>query len=199
MAGKKLNRRDFLRLGALSAAGAAAVACAPTAQVIEKEVIKEVEVTKVVEVEKEVVKEVEVGGKEVRFTSESWCWEKLNMANATDHYNRELRDNNAGYQIVVDMAPQEYDTKVVQMTKDNELIWNGHMRSTNLGHVVRQYELGILQPWDEYINASSQAWAGQFCHYPRHESWSFWASLASVRPRLSSAGVLATSEGKSRD
>jgi ABC-type glycerol-3-phosphate transport system substrate-binding protein len=84
------------------------------------------------------------------------------MATATDRYNRDLRDANAGYQIQVDMAPAEYNTKVAQMVADNELIWDGHMRSTNLGHVVKQYELGILQPWDEYINASSLPFATSY-------------------------------------
>jgi multiple sugar transport system substrate-binding protein len=55
---KKLSRRDFLRLSALTAAGAALAGCACEPQVIEKEV----KVTQVVEkeVEKEVPKEVEV-------------------------------------------------------------------------------------------------------------------------------------------
>jgi multiple sugar transport system substrate-binding protein len=55
---KKLSRRDFLRLSALTAAGAALAGCACEPQVIEKEV----KVTEVVEkeVEKEVQKEVEV-------------------------------------------------------------------------------------------------------------------------------------------
>jgi peptide/nickel transport system substrate-binding protein len=57
---KTLTRRDFLRLSAITAAGATAAACAQaTPQIIEKEVIKEVEVEKPVVVEKEVVKEVE--------------------------------------------------------------------------------------------------------------------------------------------
>jgi len=58
---KRLTRRDFLRLSAMTAAGAAAAACAPMATpvVVEKEVVKEVEVEKPVIVEKEVVREVE--------------------------------------------------------------------------------------------------------------------------------------------
>ena len=166
---KRLDRREFLRLAALGAAGTLLGACAtPTPQVIEKivEVDRPVEVEKIVEktvevekiVEKIVEKTVEVqaaGAAVVRFTSEAWCWEKLNMATATDRYNRALRDAGESYQIQVDMAPEEYDTKVVQMVADNELIWDGHMRSSNLGSVVKQYELGIIQPWDEYINAST--------------------------------------------
>jgi peptide/nickel transport system substrate-binding protein len=62
---KQIGRREFLRISAVAAAGAAA-ACAPTPEVIEK-IVKETvvvekevekEVTKVVEVEKEVTKEV---------------------------------------------------------------------------------------------------------------------------------------------
>jgi hypothetical protein len=62
---KRIGRREFLRISAVAAAGAAA-ACAPTPEVIEK-IVKETvvvekevekEVTKVVEVEKEVTKEV---------------------------------------------------------------------------------------------------------------------------------------------
>ena len=70
---RKLKRREFLKLSSLAVVGAAAVACAPTPQVIEKEVTREVEkvvketvvvekekeVTKVVEKEKEVTKIVE--------------------------------------------------------------------------------------------------------------------------------------------
>jgi len=72
MSGKRVKRREFLRLSATAALGAAVAACAPTPEVIEKivketvvvekEVVKEVEkeVTKVVEVEKEITKVVEV-------------------------------------------------------------------------------------------------------------------------------------------
>jgi peptide/nickel transport system substrate-binding protein len=67
-----LKRREFLKLSATAAIGAAAAACAPTPEIIEKEVVKEVtkvvekevekevEVTKIVEVEKEVEKQVTV-------------------------------------------------------------------------------------------------------------------------------------------
>jgi ABC-type glycerol-3-phosphate transport system substrate-binding protein len=48
------------------------------------------------------------------------------------------------------------------MVQDNELLWNGHLRTVNIGDNARKYELGILQPWDEYINASTVAWAGTF-------------------------------------
>jgi len=58
MTGRRLNRRDFLRLSA-AATGAVVSACAPaTPIVVEKEVIKEVPVEKQVIVEKEVPKEV---------------------------------------------------------------------------------------------------------------------------------------------
>jgi multiple sugar transport system substrate-binding protein len=65
MSQKNLSRRDFLQMGALTAAGATLAACgaAPTPQVVEKVVTKEVEVEKVVtkEVEKQVtVKETVV-------------------------------------------------------------------------------------------------------------------------------------------
>ena len=58
---RTLTRRDFLRLSAMTTAGVAAAACAqPTPMVIEKEVIKEVEVEKPVIIKEEVVKEVPV-------------------------------------------------------------------------------------------------------------------------------------------
>jgi peptide/nickel transport system substrate-binding protein len=53
---EKLNRRTFLRLSAMAAAGAAAVACQPQTVVVKETVEVEKEVTKVVE--KEVEKEV---------------------------------------------------------------------------------------------------------------------------------------------
>ena len=64
MDNRKLNRRDFLRLSAVAATGAALAACQPAAPqvievekpvVVEKEVIKEVPVEKVVEKEVQVV------------------------------------------------------------------------------------------------------------------------------------------------
>jgi len=56
MKGKKLSRRDFLHMGALTAAGAALAACAPaTPLVVEKEVPVTVEKEVPVEVEKVVV------------------------------------------------------------------------------------------------------------------------------------------------
>jgi ABC-type glycerol-3-phosphate transport system substrate-binding protein len=168
MTSKKLNRRDFLRMGALGVAGAALAGCcpAPPAEpetVVVTQIVQGEEVE--VEVTKEVIKEVEVeaeGEIQVRFLTETWNWEKINMANATDHYNQELRAAEAGMQIVVDPAPDGWSTKVAQMVKDNELLWNGHLRGTNLGTVTRYQEMGILQPWDEYINSSSLDWAPQF-------------------------------------
>jgi peptide/nickel transport system substrate-binding protein len=64
MSTRKIRRREFLKLSALGAVGAAAAACAPTPEVIEvtrevEKVVKEtVVVEKEVEVEKEVTKEV---------------------------------------------------------------------------------------------------------------------------------------------
>jgi peptide/nickel transport system substrate-binding protein len=56
---KRLNRRDFLKATAMTAAGVLAVSCAtPTADVIEKEVTVEKVVKETVVVEKEVEKEV---------------------------------------------------------------------------------------------------------------------------------------------
>ena len=166
MKDKKMDRRDFLRMSSLGVAGAALAACQPQTVIVEKEVEKVVKETVVVEkekvVEKEVEKEVMVGSNEIRYLTQTWCWEKLNMANATDHYNQELRNANAGYQIVVDPAPDGWDTKVAQMVQDNELLWNGHLRTVNIGDCTRNYKLGILQPWDEYINASTIPWAGTF-------------------------------------
>jgi ABC-type transport system substrate-binding protein len=60
MKDKRINRRDFLRLAAMAAVGAAATACAtPTPEVIEKEVTREVEKV-VTQVVKETVKETVV-------------------------------------------------------------------------------------------------------------------------------------------
>ena len=56
MSTNKINRREFLHAGALTAAGVVAAACQPRTVIVEKEK----EVTKVVIQEKEVVKEVEV-------------------------------------------------------------------------------------------------------------------------------------------
>ena len=58
MADRRMNRRDFLRLGTLAVAGGALAACAPSApEVIREEVPVEVEVTRVVQVEGETVVE----------------------------------------------------------------------------------------------------------------------------------------------
>ena len=157
MAKNNISRRDFLRLSGLAATGAALAACGGNALEATDAAVEASET----EVEAPSAP-VAAGADVVRFTSEAWCWEKLNMATATDRYNRDLRDAGAGYQIQVDMAPQEYDTKVAQMVADKELIWDGHMRSSNLGSVVKQNDLGILQPWDEYINASSLPFAASY-------------------------------------
>jgi ABC-type glycerol-3-phosphate transport system substrate-binding protein len=133
-------------MGALGVAGAALSSCCPTSDP------DTVVVTQMVQGE----------AKEARFLTETWNWEKLNMANATDHYNQELRASEAGYQVVVDPAPDGWETKVAQMVKDGELLWDGHLRATNLGDIPRNERLGILAPWDEFINASSVPWASQF-------------------------------------
>ncbi|MBN1641644.1 MAG: ABC transporter substrate-binding protein [Anaerolineae bacterium] len=66
---EKMNRRKFLKVSALAAAGAAAVACQPQTVIVKETVEVEKVVEKTVEVEKIVEKTVEVE-KEVRMTVE---------------------------------------------------------------------------------------------------------------------------------
>lgn len=156
---RRISRRNMIKGTAAAGASIALAACQP--KVVEK--IVEKEVTTVVEkvVEKEVVKEVEStsGELSLHFITQLWAWQKLNMATATDQYNI---NNRGKVRVEVDPAPDGWDTKVVQMIKDGELAWDGHGRTRNLGEIRDYNRLGILQPWDDFINSSSVPWASQF-------------------------------------
>jgi multiple sugar transport system substrate-binding protein len=95
MAGKRFSRRDFMRMSALTAAGAALGACQPQViketveveKVVEVEKTVEVEVEKVVEVEKTVEVEVE---KVVEVTSAP-ARDVMNLPNAATGISYEIK------------------------------------------------------------------------------------------------------------
>ena len=155
---RRISRRSMIKGAAAGIAAGALAACQPkiveVTKIVEKEKVVEKEVTRVVE------KEVEQKGELiVHYMTQLWNWQKLNMATATDQYNM---DNRGKVRVEVDPNPSGWTTKVVQMIKDDELQWDGMLRVRNLGEVRDYIRLGILQPWDDFINASKVPWASNF-------------------------------------
>ena len=151
---RRISRRGMIKGTAAAAAAAALAACQPAVKevIVEKEVEKQVTVI----VEKEVEKQGEIV---VNYMTQLWNWQKLNMATATDQYNI---NNRGKVRMEVDPSPQGWQTKVVQMVKDDELLWDGMLRTRNVGDVQDLIRLGIVQPWDAFIDASSVPWAGSY-------------------------------------
>ena len=139
-----------------AAAAAALAACQPSVTEVTKIVEREVEKQVTVVVEKEVEKQGELV---LRYVTQLWNWQKLNMATATDQYNM---DNRGKVRVEVDPVPDGWQTKVVQMIKGDELQWDGMLRTRNLGEIRDYLRMGIIQPWDAFINASSVPWASNF-------------------------------------
>ena len=154
---RRVSRRGIMKGAAAGIAAAALTACAPkvveVTRVVEKEVEKEV--TKVVEK----IVEKEPGEKVVRCITELWCWQKLGMATATDQYNI---NNRGKLRIEADPSPSGWQTKVIQMVKDDELLWNGMIRSSDQGDIPTFRRMGIIQPVDELINGSEVPWARSY-------------------------------------
>jgi len=170
---RRISRRNMMRGAAVGAATAALSACQPKVVEVTREVekvVKEVVKETVVVggtpevVEKEVTRVIEAevqpqGEKVVRYMTQIWNWQKLNMATATDEYNRQMRGK---VRIEADPNPEGWQTKVAQMVKDGKLEWNGMLRTRNLGEIRDYNRMGIIEPWDEFINSSSVPWAGKF-------------------------------------
>jgi ABC-type glycerol-3-phosphate transport system substrate-binding protein len=156
---------------AATAAAAALTACQP--KVVEK-IVKETVI-----VEKEVIKEIEKADGELKlhYITQLWNWQKLNMATATDQYNI---NNRGKIRVEVDPSPDGWQTKVIQMIKDDNLEWDGMLRIRNLGDVADYTRAEMVQPWDPYINGSNAAWAPKF-----------WDELpANIRESFSKDGKL---------
>ncbi len=169
MAKDRMTRRRFLGKAAAAAAGlgvlglGAQCGATPTPEVVVKEVEKVVKETVVTEVEKEVEvtkvveKVVEVapeGPKIVNILQPSWTLQEIPMDRMTSIYNDLHRGE---IEVRLSATVSGWDTKVLKMQEDNNLIFNGALISGvpawGLGAQVAN---GMIAPWDPFLAASKE-------------------------------------------
>ena len=167
----RMTRRRFLGKAAAVAAGlgvlglGAQCGATPTPEIVEVEkVVKEtVEVVKEVEVEKEVTKVVEKvvevapkGPKVVNVMQASWVLQEIPMDRMARLYNEAHRGE---MEIRLSATVSGWDTKVLKMQEDNELIFNGSLISGVPQWIAREVAIGMIAPWEDFIAASKEAGA----------------------------------------
>jgi raffinose/stachyose/melibiose transport system substrate-binding protein len=145
MKGKRLSRRDFLRLSTAAATGTIVAACAPsTPVVVEREVIKEVPVERPVVVEKEVAKEVIKEVPVEKVVKETVVVEKEVVKEVP------AKAEKAAVSFWVE-APAEERRKVI-----NEL----YRDTFNAAHSNIELELTFTEDLDRVLRTAMQAGAG---------------------------------------
>jgi ABC-type glycerol-3-phosphate transport system substrate-binding protein len=166
-----MTRRRFLGKAAAAAAGlgvlglGAQCGATPTPEVVIKEVEKVVketvevvtEVEKEVEVTKVVEKVVEVapkGPKVVNIMHSSWCLQEIPMDRMAAIYNDLHRGE---VEIRLSATVSGWDTKVLKMQEDKNLIFNGGLISgIPRWGLASQVANGMIAPWEDFIAASKE-------------------------------------------
>jgi ABC-type glycerol-3-phosphate transport system substrate-binding protein len=155
MSDRKMSRRKFLRGALLSAAGAAAAACQPKTVIVEKTVKETVIVEgtpQVVEKEVTVVVEQAVpsaGKKDVRVQLSSWAVAEVPF----DQYVREFNEMHEDIEVKIDTSRD--DTKLLAQIATGEVEWSGVGILTPFLVMVQWAESGMVQPMEEFVNAST--------------------------------------------
>ena len=146
---KSFSRRDFIKLAAAGVAGTFLAACKP--KVVEK-VVKETVV-----VEKEVVKEAPPKKKQVRILLSSWAVGEIPF----DRTAREFNSTRDDCEVKVQTTFEGWDTKVIAQINEGKLEWSAAGILTPFLVMYKWVKTGMVQPMEEYINASKQEGADQ--------------------------------------
>ena len=147
-----VSRRQFLRTVAVGSAGALLAACQP--QVVEKVIRETVEVEKVVEVQ--VAPEGELV---VRVLLDAWMCDLMALLPAVQRYNEKYKGK---IRIEGDRTPTGWETKVLQMVREGKPYWDARWHMTQFFDMRRMVETGLIQPIEDYVEASSLPWAGKY-------------------------------------
>ena len=147
-----MSRRKFLQGALLSAAGTLAAACQPKTVIVKETV----EVEKVVEKEKEVTRVVEKapvkGKKEIRILLSSWAIVEMPF----DMMAREYNEQHPDLEVKFETTFEGWDTKVLGQIRTGELEWSGAGIMTPFLDIVRWAETEMMQPLEEFVNASAE-------------------------------------------
>ena len=147
----KMSRRKFLQAALAATAGAAAVACQPKTVVVKETVEVKKEVTRVVE------KPAPKGKKEIRILLSSWAIVEMPF----DMMAREYNEKNPEVEVKFETTFEGWDTKVIGQIRADKLEWSGAGIMTPFLNIVQWTETGMIQPMEEYINASTEEGASQ--------------------------------------
>lgn len=144
------SRREFLRLVAVGAVGAALAACKP--KVVEK-VVKE---TVVVEVTKE-VQPAAPKKKIVRALISSWALGEIPFDKTAREYSEKRED----VEVKVQSTFEGWETKVRAQISQGKVEWSiAGIMSTDY-HPAKWVRGGLVQPMDDYIASSKEEGADQ--------------------------------------
>jgi ABC-type glycerol-3-phosphate transport system substrate-binding protein len=162
-----MSRRKFLRGALLTAAGTAAAACQPKTVIVETEkvVTQVVKETVMVEgtpkvVEKEVTRVIEKAvpageTKMIRIMLSSWAVAEVPF----DQMAREFSDKREDCEVKIDTSVD--DVKVLAQIAADDVEWCGIGIISPFLDIVSRVESGLLQPMEEFFNASMEEGAGQ--------------------------------------
>jgi ABC-type glycerol-3-phosphate transport system substrate-binding protein len=120
-------------------------------KVVKEAVEVEKEVTRVVEKVKEVAQAAPEGIKIVRLLSLSWVARMTPVPVVVQAFNADHDD----IQIKVDETPEGWQTKVLSMIRDDELLWSGFERRVANTYVREHALSGMIQPMTPFIESSS--------------------------------------------
>jgi len=152
----KMSRRSFLRSAALMAAVPILAACSP--KVVEK-IVKETVVVKEVVKETVAAKPAAPGETVVSVLLDSWMCDLMALLPAVQRYNEKYAGK---IRIDGQRTPSGWETKVLQMVREGKPAWNAHWHMTQFWDMRRVVETGLVQPIDEYVNASKTPWAAKY-------------------------------------
>jgi len=171
---KLCSRRDFLRVASLGATGVLLAACQAKVvevtkvveRVVKETVIVEGEVKTVEKIVKETVVVEKIVDKEpaapkekvVRILMPSWAVGEIPF----DTTAREFSSATEGVEIKVQTTFEGWDTKVRAQQADGSLEWNAAGIASSASSSLPQWILSkLIQPMDDYIEASKQEGADQ--------------------------------------
>lgn len=140
--GSRISRRQLLKLGALVSAGVLA-GCAP--KVVEK-IVKETVI-----VEKEVAAPAPKVPKQVKLICMDWVRNEIPIDVWTTEYNSGRTD----HQIVYERYVSGWDKKVLSAIRAGTNEVSGYFEMRAFEYALGWSKIGLIQPFDPYINASS--------------------------------------------
>ena len=151
MSQKGMSRRQLLKLMGMGAAGVVLAACKPKIVEVTKIVEKEKIVKETVIVEKEVAAPAPKEMKKVKVICHDWVRGELPIDRMLTDYNAAQTD----HQIVYERTVTGWDKKVLSAIRAGTNELSGLFQLTACSYVAGWTQIGLIESFDDYLNASS--------------------------------------------